>query len=69
MDREKTRGEEHMTPIDFVVYEGDSAPNTPVYQIAEAMHREITVRGPSGELEIVGYFFDPDTGNMVLEVG
>jgi hypothetical protein len=58
-----------MTPIEFVVYGGDSQPNTPVYRIAEAMQLDCKVVGPKGEMEILSYYFDPDSKSMVLEVG
>lgn len=58
-----------MTPIEFVIYGGDSQPNTPVYQIAEAMQRDCKVIGPKGDMEILSYYFDQDSGRMILEVG
>ncbi len=58
-----------MTPVEFVIYGGDSQPNTPVYRIAEAMQSDCKVVGPKGEMEILSYYFDQDSGRMVLEVG
>jgi len=57
-----------MRPIDFVVYEGDSAPNTPVYEIAEAMMQDIIVHGPTGEFVVYGYYYDEKDKRMVLDV-
>lgn len=57
-----------MKPIDFVVYEGDSAPNTPVYEIAEAMMQDIIVHGPTGEFVVYGYYYDEEEKRMVLEI-
>jgi len=57
-----------MTPIDFVVYSGDSQPNMPVFRVAEAMQAQCKVFGPKGEMEILSYYCDPDSGCMVLEV-
>ena len=56
-----------MRPIDFVVFDGDSSPNIPAYQVAEAMMRPITVWGANGNLAILSYYMD-DSGGMVLEV-
>jgi hypothetical protein len=58
--------EKKMKPIDFVVFKGDSSPNTPVYQVAEAMNADIVIHGPSGKYEVLSYFFDQ--GKMVLEI-
>lgn len=58
-----------MKPIEFVIYGGDSQPNTPVYQVAEAMQRDCKVIGPKGDMEILSYYFDQDSKSMVLEVG
>ena len=55
-----------MTPIDFVVFEGDSMPNQPVYQIAEAMQKPIKIHSFNGEWEVIGYYFDD--GHMVLDI-
>jgi hypothetical protein len=57
-----------MTPVEFVIYGGDSQPNTPVYRIAEAMQSDCKVVGPKGEMEILSYYFDQDSGRMILEV-
>lgn len=57
-----------MKPIDFVVYEGDSEPNTPVYEIAEAMMQDIIVHGPTGEFVVYGYYYDEEEKRMVLEI-
>ena len=55
-----------MTPIDFVVFGGDSEPNQPAYQVAEAMAQPIKIFGPDGEYEVLSYY--RDGFNMVLEV-
>ena len=55
-----------MTPIDFVVFDGDGEPNLPAYEVAEAMTRPIKIVGPDGEYEILSYYLDGS--NMVLEV-
>lgn len=55
-----------MTPIEFVVFGGDSEPNQPVYQVAEAMTQPIKIIGPDGEYEAVSYYRDGT--QMVLEI-
>lgn len=55
-----------MTPIEFVVFGGDSEPNQPAYQVAEAMSQPIKIIGPDGEYEALSYY--RDGLNMVLEV-
>ena len=57
-----------MKPIDFVVYEGDSAPNTPVYEIANAMKKDIKIIGMDVSLAIRGYYYDEEEKRMVLEI-
>ena len=56
-----------MRPIDFVVFDGDSDPNTPVYAIAAAMKKDIRVFGSKGEYVILSYYYD-DEGQMILEI-
>ncbi len=55
-----------MRPIDFVVFNGNSSPNSPVYQVANAMFKPITVLGPDGNFVIRSYYLDK--GGMVLEI-
>ena len=55
-----------MRPIDFVLFDGDSSPNMPVREVAEAMTREVRVFGYDGEYEILSYYFDD--GQMILDV-
>ena len=55
-----------MTPIDFVVFGGDSEPNQPAYQVAEAMSQPIKIIGSDGEYEVLSYYRDGP--HMVLEV-
>lgn len=58
-----------MKPIDFVVFDGDSSPNTPVIHIAEAMNKSIKIFGADGEYEVLSYYYDRKEGHMVLEIG
>lgn len=55
-----------MSPIEFVLFNGDSNPNQPVYQIAEAMQNHIKILGPACEYRILSYYCDD--GKMVLEI-
>ena len=55
-----------MTPIEFVVFDGDSEPNQPAYQVAEAMSHPIKIIGPDDEYEVLSYYRDGP--NMVLEI-
>ena len=57
-----------MRPLDFILYHGDSEPNTAINKIAEAMERNIVILTPDGEFEVVGYFYDNDYGQMILEL-
>jgi hypothetical protein len=55
-----------MTPIEFVIFEGDSTPNQPVYQIAEAMQKTIRIFGGSKEWEVLSYYWHE--GHMTLDI-
>ncbi len=56
-----------MKPIDFVVFDGNSSPNLPVYQLAEAMNKPLVIRSEKGEMEVLSYYFS--NGRMVIDVG
>ena len=55
-------------PIDFVVFEGDSSPNQPVYKVAQAMQNNLLVYVGSDECEVVGYYYCDEHQAMVLEL-
>ena len=55
-----------MTPIEFVVFNGDSDPNMPVHQVAEAMYKDIIIRTAQYDFEVLSYLYDD--GQMVLEI-
>lgn len=55
-----------MNPIDFVVFDGDSEPNMPVYAIAEAMRRPIRIVSADKEWDVYSYYYDE--GQMVMEI-
>ena len=57
-----------MTPVDFVVYSGDSSPNTPVHEIATALERPIEIVSADGEWEISAYYYNSDNGKMTLDI-
>jgi hypothetical protein len=55
-----------MRPLDFVLYEGDAAPNTPVHEIYKAMHEPMTVYSEDKEWRIIGYYYM--NGHMHLDI-
>ena len=55
-------------PIDFVVFDGDSEPNQPVYKVAEAMQKNMLVYVGMDECEVVGYYYSEEHQAMVLEL-
>ena len=55
-----------MKPIDFILFDGDSEPNQPVYRVAEAMQKDIRILGATGDYRVRGYYFHD--GQMVLEI-
>ena len=55
-----------MTPIEFVVFNGDSDPNMPAFLVAEAMYKDIIIRTAQYDFEVLSYFYDD--GQMVLEI-
>jgi hypothetical protein len=55
-----------MTPIEFVIFEGDSTPNQPVYQIAEAMRKTIKIFDGNKEWEVLSYHWNE--GHMTLDI-
>lgn len=55
-----------MKPIDFVLFDGDSEPNQPVYRVAEAMQKDIRVISATSDYRIRGYYLHE--GQMVLDI-
>ena len=55
-----------MKPIEFVMYNGAPSPNTPIYQIMEAMEKDVLIVSEDEEYEIVSYYMDGE--RMVLEI-
>ena len=57
-----------MTPLDFVVFDGGSSPNTPCRDIAMALETSLKVvsrtRGPG----ILSYFYDEEDKCFILEI-
>jgi len=55
-----------MKPIDFVVFDGDSSPNTPVEKIAKAMKEPMVILGEHTEYTILSYYYHD--GKMYLDI-
>jgi hypothetical protein len=55
-----------MRPIDFVVYDGDSTPNEPVYKLAEALQQPIRIVSVGQVWMVRSYYMY--NGQMVLEI-
>jgi hypothetical protein len=58
-----------MTPLDFVIYKGNSSPNTPCYLIAEAMKKPIRVFTSDGETKILSYYYSEEKKCFMLDIG
>lgn len=58
-----------MSPIEFVVFDGDSSPNTPTIYIAEAMKNNIKILGAEGEYEVLSYYYNHKECRMVIDIG
>lgn len=56
-----------MRPIDFVTQLGDDY-NAPVGAVVEALEQPIIIRGFAREYEVLSYYFDEDSGRMVLDI-
>jgi len=57
-----------MRPIDFVVVDGDSSPNTPAISIAEAIMSDLIIRGSDCEYIVLSYYYDETEHKMVLDI-
>lgn len=57
-----------MTPIDFLVFDGDSTPNAPAWKVADAMKRAIVIRSNGKKYVVLSYYLDDDVGRMVLDI-
>ena len=55
-----------MTPLDFVVFNGDSDPNMPVFRVAEAMQQDLVIRCARYEWEVLSYYFEG--GKMCIDI-
>lgn len=56
-----------MSPIDFVVFDGDSTPDLPIKRVAEAMHKPIRILSEGGEWEVLSYYYSE--GQLILDIG
>ena len=57
-----------MKPSEFVLFEGDSSPNTPVADVARALREELLIYCDGGETEVQSYYYCADRKRMVLEL-
>jgi hypothetical protein len=57
-----------MTPVDFVLFDGDSSPNTPVRDIYEAMKWPLVIQGEFGDFQILSYYYSEELERMVLDI-
>ena len=55
-----------MTPIDFILFNGDSNPNQPTWEVAAAMRKPIIITDGILEFDVLSYYFTED--GMVLEI-
>ena len=55
-----------MRPIDFVLFDGDSNPNQPIYQITEAMYEPVAIFSADKEFIVCGYYWEK--GQMIIEI-
>lgn len=55
-----------MKPIDFILFDGDSEPNQPVYRVAEAMQKDIRIISVTSDYRVRGYYLHE--GQMVLDI-
>jgi hypothetical protein len=58
-----------MKPVEFVVFGGDSSPNTPVHEIAEALQKDIKIYDQIGECQVLSYYYDSVKKRMTLDIG
>lgn len=56
-----------MTPLDFIHFNGDSDPNTPINRVYEAMKKPLCILSQDKEWEVLGYYLGED-GKMILEI-
>jgi len=57
-----------MKPFEFVLFDGDSSPDTPILEINEAMHKELVIRSDEDEWEVLSYYYDDDATRMVIDI-
>lgn len=55
-----------MRPIDFVIFDGGSLPNTSAHKIAEAMNKNIELHAVDGEYVVLSYYFN--NGVLTLDI-
>lgn len=56
-----------MRPVEFMLFDGDSAPNTPVRDVFEAMQREMVISSEDGKTwNVLSYYYH--SGRMYLDI-
>ena len=57
-----------MKPQDFILFDGDSSPNTAIIDIYEAMQKPVKILGADGEYKVLSYYYDEEEEQMVLDI-
>jgi hypothetical protein len=55
-----------MRPVEFMLFDGDSSPNTPVRDVWEAQQKEMHISCGYKTLDVVSYYYH--NGRMYLEL-
>lgn len=55
-----------MTPADFVLFDGDSSPDTPIIKIHEALKKPIVISDGENSYTVLSYYYSK--GRMVLDI-
>jgi hypothetical protein len=56
-----------MRPVEFVLFDGDSSPNTPVREVFEAMQKDMIISTAFGSRYVVESYYYYD-GRMYLDI-
>ena len=57
-----------MKPSDFVLFDGDSSPHTPICEVAEALQECVLIYCDGGEAIVSSYYYCEERKRMVLEL-
>lgn len=55
-----------MTPSEFVLFDGDSSPDTPISEVYEALRSPLIIASADGPYSVLSYYCS--NGRMVLEI-